>query len=65
MITNVGLALKVCEDMEMGDKASQRIGMRFCKIDSPEKIRMIVEEAKKFYWWQTTLITPVSARQNC
>lgn len=49
----VGVALRVCEDMEMADKASQGIVMRFCKIYSPEKIGAIVKVAKSFYWWHT------------
>jgi len=48
----VGLALKVFEEMEMGDKASQGIVMRFCKIYTPQKIGVIVKVAKSFPWWQ-------------
>jgi len=52
MLPFVGLALRVCELMEMHDKASQQIVMRFCKMYEPEKISRIVEQAKKFVWWQ-------------
>lgn len=47
----VGLALKVCEEMEIVDKDGRGIVMRFCKLYPPEKISVIVETAKKFPWW--------------
>jgi len=53
MLQFVGTALKTCELMEMGDKASQGIVMRFCKMYPPEKIAHIVEVAKKYVWWQS------------
>lgn len=52
MLPFVGLALRVCELMEMHDSASQKIVMRFCKMYKPEKISRIVEQAKKYPWWQ-------------
>ena len=47
----VGVALKVCEMMEIVDKSGQGIVMRFAKMYSPEKMGLIVEEAKKYPWW--------------
>lgn len=38
--------------MEICDTAGRKIVMRFCKMYKPEKIVRIVEQAKKYYWWQ-------------
>lgn len=48
----VSMALAVSEKMEFMDKDSQSIAMRFCKLYSPEKIGLIVQEAQKFPWWR-------------
>lgn len=48
----VGVALKVCEELEIVDKKGQGMAMRFSKLYPPEKMGRIVERAKKFYWWQ-------------
>lgn len=48
----VVLGLKVCELMNIYDKSSQQIVMRFCKIYPPEKIVKITHHAKTYPWWQ-------------
>ncbi len=48
----VGLALHICEEMEIADKQGQGIVMRFAKIYSPKKMAVIVKVAKKFPWYQ-------------
>jgi len=53
MLPFVGLALAVCEKMEMFDKSSQQIVMRFCKMYPAEKIAKIVDKAKEYVWWQS------------
>lgn len=47
----VSLALSVCEKMEICDKSSTGLVMRFCKIYSAEKIWKIVNKAQSFNWW--------------
>lgn len=51
MLPFVGVALKVSEMMEIADKSGQGIVMRFAKMYSAEKMGLIVEEAKKYPWW--------------
>jgi hypothetical protein len=48
----VGLALSVCEKMEICDKAGQSMVMRFCKLYDPLKIAAIMKRAQQFPWWQ-------------
>lgn len=52
MLPFVSVALAVQEKMEMYDKESLGIVMRFAKVYRPEKMGRIVEVAKTFPWWQ-------------
>lgn len=47
----VGIALKVCQELQIPPK-QQGIVMRFAKIYSPAKIAWITKEAQKFPWWR-------------
>ena len=48
----VGVALRVCEEMEIMDKSGLGIIMRFAKIYPPEKLGEIVRVAKTYEWWE-------------
>lgn len=52
MMPFVAIALKTCETMQIVDKQGQGIVMRFAKIYSPEKIGLIIEQAKMYPWWE-------------
>ena len=49
----VGLALHICNEMEMFDKDGQGIVMRFAKLYSPEKLANIIHTAQGFSWWRS------------
>ena len=53
----VGIALKVCQELQVPPNQNKMI-MRFCKIYSPQKIAWITKEAQKFPWWRQN---PVAA----
>jgi len=53
MMPFVGLALRVCEKMEIFDKAGNQVVMRFCKMYEPEKVARIVEKAQTYIWWRS------------
>ena len=48
----VVVALRAIELMGIADKAGQGIIMRFCKLYAPEKIGLIIEQAKTYPWWE-------------
>ena len=52
MLPFVGVALRVCEKMEIMDKDSQKIVMKFAKMYSPEKMGRIIEQAQVYSWWR-------------
>jgi len=52
MMPFVVVALRTIELMGIADKAGQGIVMRFAKIYKPEKIGLIIEQAKKYPWWE-------------
>jgi len=54
----VGLALTICEKMEIADKKGQGIVMRFAKLYPPEKLGRIIKQAQSFFWWRKN---PVAA----
>lgn len=56
MLPFVGIALRVCEKMEMVDKRSQSMVMKFAKIYSVEKMGKIVEVAQAYTWWRSNPI---------
>lgn len=53
MMPFVGVALKVCEKLEILDKSGQGIVMKFSKMYTPEKMGEIMREAQKFNWWRS------------
>jgi len=52
MLPFVGVALRVCDELHIVDKAGQGIVMRFAKIYGPEKIGKIMRQAKTYSWWE-------------
>ena len=48
----VSLGLFVCEKLNIYDKDSQRMIMKFCKMYPPQKIADITNHAKTYVWWQ-------------
>jgi hypothetical protein len=52
MLPFVGVGLKVQELLEIHDEKGKRMLMKFAKMYPPEKMGLIVEQAKKFYWWR-------------
>ena len=51
--TFVGVALSIQEKLEVYDKETQGIIMRFSKMYKPDKMRMILERTKEYPWWRT------------
>ena len=53
MMPFVIIALRVCDELHIIDKQGQGIVMKFAKIYPPEKIGLIKDRAKSYYWWES------------
>lgn len=55
MIPFVALGLAVCDKLNVQDKQTQMVVMRFCKIYNPSKVARIVERTKTYPWWEKNI----------
>lgn len=47
----VQVGLHACDMLEIHNPKDQKMVIRFCKMYRPEKIGLIIERAKTYYWW--------------